>query len=305
MNKRLIEKTTFITIYSAASIATFDLNKYIMENLQFGMHFLLVIIQCIIVGIIAVQSLFTKVSIRYSDHKKWYLISILLTAMMLTGMEAVFYFTPTVFTLYKNIAIIFTAIAEYFVFERRVTWISGLSFIVMIVSSIFGNTMKEVPFVGYLWMAGNVISTTAYVLYLKKLMEYDHSTRTESVLFTNLLSVPLVLVLSLMFDKFAIPPITFKLVLFIFLSGVTAYFTAFSTAWSMQILSSTTYSMIGALNKLALSASGFIFFDEKFEIQKLISLFFGIVASLIYSLDRDKAMPISQVPALTTPQNPS
>lgn len=297
MKSRLLEKATFITLYSVSSIATFDLNKYIMQEMKFEMHFLLVVLQCIIiVTIIRVQTLVSNVTLRFSQHKKWHLTSILLTAMMLTGMKATLYFPATLYTLYKNLAIILTAFAEFYFFGRRVTLIAVISFCVMIYSSIFGNDIDTVKRVGYIWMALNILSTTGYVLYLKKLMALDRYTRTESVFFTNLISVPFVIILSIAFDKVSLPPITFKLAAFIFLSSLTAYLTSYSTAWSMSILSSTSYSMIGAVNKLALSASGFAFFKENFETKKLISLFIGILASLIYSLDSAKNVPISQIP---------
>lgn len=295
MQTSLFEKLSFITVYSISSIATFDLNKYIMKKMDFNMEFLLVTLQCIIiVYIIMMQSLISKVHIRYSQHKKWYLLSILLTSMMLTGMKAIRYFPPTLFTIYKNTAIIITAFAELYFFGRQVTWIALISFLVMIFSSLFGNSIDKVELAGYLWMAANVISTTAYVLYLKKLMALDLSTRTESVLFTNLLSAPLTMLLSLLFDTYTFPPISLKLVILIVLSGVTAYLTSFSTAWAMKVLSSTSYSMIGALNKLALSATGFILFDEKYSNKKMMSLLIGIIASLIYSLDSAKTLSISQ-----------
>lgn len=297
MESTFFEKISIISIYSAASVATFDLNKYIMRNMKFNMPYLLVIIQCvIIVYIIFVQSLFTKIKIRFSKHTKWYFISLLLTAMMLTGMKAIYYFQPTVFTLYKNTSIIFTALAELYFFDRKITWIAILSFVVMIASSLIGDTNKEVEFVGYVWMLANILSTTAFVIHLKKLMAIDLSTRQESVLFTNLLSVPYTIILSLLFDEFNFPPISFKLVLLILCSGITAYFTSFSTAWAMRVLSSTSYSMIGALNKLALSATGFMIFNEEYKQEKIISLFVGILASLIYSFDSSKTPPISQAP---------
>lgn len=304
MKSGFVDKAIFITIYSVASIATFDLNKYIMQIMKFQMHYLLVVIQCILIVLIVLgQSVITGNPIRYTQHTKWYIPTFFFTAMILTGMKAIYYFMPTLFTLYKNIAIIVTAIAELYFFQRRITWIAVVSFIIMILSSLFGNTIDKVEWAGYIWMAGNIFATTAYVLYLKKLMSSGLSTRTESVLFTNMLSVPPMLVLSLIFDDLIVPVISSKLIILIVASGFTAYFTSFSTAWSMKILSSTSYSMIGALNKLAFSVSGFILFDEQFEYKKLVSFLIGVLASLIYSLDNAKIIPTSQVQAIETAEH--
>ena len=38
---------------------------------------------------------------------------------------------------------------------------------------------------------------------------------------------------------------------------------SWSTAWCIRVTSSTTYSMVGALNKLPLALSGMLIFKEK------------------------------------------
>lgn len=100
--------------------------------------------------------------------------------------------------------------------------------------------------------------------------------------------------MSLSFDPFVQIVITYKLVTFVCLSAFTAYLTAFFTAWDIRKLSSTTYAMVGALNKLFLSASGFIIFDEIFDIKKLTSLLIGICSASVYSIYSFKTGPVSQ-----------
>lgn len=46
-------------------------------------------------------------------------------------------------------------------------------------------------------------------------------------------------------------------------SGACAMMISWSTAWCIRVTSSTTYSMVGALNKLPLALSGMLIFKEK------------------------------------------
>lgn len=293
--KGLLEKSVVATVYFLSSTFTFVLNKLIMINMNFKMHYMLILLQSIIIiGIIAIQILFCKTSIGYSNISKWYIASMLLTMMMFTNMKAVFYIPLTLFTLYKNCAIVLVALLEFKFFGKSITWINLLSFALMIVSSMFGNSVDKIEGVGYAWMVANILATSVYVIYLKKLMVVDLSTRTESVFFTNLLSIPILLFMSLLFDPVELISVDLKLAGGILLSAVCAYLTSFSTAWSVRSLSSTSYTMLGALNKLFLSASGFIVFDEAFDYTKLISLLIGIASAAVYSLDSIKAVVPSQ-----------
>lgn len=46
------------------------------------------------------------------------------------------------------------------------------------------------------------------------------------------------------------------------LSGTGAIMISYTTAWCIRTTSSTTYSMVGALNKLPLALSGMFFFGD-------------------------------------------
>lgn len=288
----IFEKSVIVTLYLSASAATFDLNKHIVTNLEFKMHYFLIIIQSLIIlFIVFFKVIFFKAKIRYSEINKWWIMSILLACMMFTGMKAIFYLPLSLFTLYKNFSIILIALLELYFFARPVTIIGFISFIVMLSSSFFANSVDKVQIIGYLWMLSNVIFTSAYAIYLKKIMVTNGSTRLESVFFTNLISIPILFAFSILLDPIELPKITPNLVISILFSGISAYFTSFSTAWSMKVLSSTSYSMLGALNKLIVSVSGFMVFNESFDIQKIFALLVGILSGMIYSLDTVKKVP--------------
>lgn len=69
-----------------------------------------------------------------------------------------------------------------------------------------------------------------------------------------------------------------KLALFsgIFISSISAFAISYTTAWSVRVASSTTYSMVGALNKLPIAISGIVFFSNERQVTN-----FGNILSVI------------------------
>ena len=61
-------------------------------------------------------------------------------------------------------------------------------------------------------------------------------------------------------------------------SGFCAMFIGWSTAWCIRVTSSTTYSMVGALNKLPLALSGMVFFAEKATFGNGVAIAVGFFA---------------------------
>lgn len=293
--KKTIDKIIVIVTYFISSTSTFVLNKYIMVDLNFKSHYMLITIQSVLICLIIMgQVLTTNIKIKYSNAGKWYIASILLTGMMFTNMKAIFYMPLSIFTLYKNCSVIIVAFLELHFFKKKITLIGYISFILMIISSVLGNKKETFDFVGYIWMGSNIIVTSAYVIYLKKMMVVDSASKIESVFFTNLLSIPLLIILSKIFDTFEPVEINSYFVLGIVFSSVFAYLTSFTTSWAVKSLSSTTYTMIGALNKFLLSASGFFIFKEVADIRKILSLVVGISSGVVYSLDSIKKISRSQ-----------
>jgi multidrug transporter EmrE-like cation transporter len=68
-----------------------------------------------------------------------------------------------------------------------------------------------------------------------------------------------------------------------FLSGVASLSISYSSAWCVRVTSSTTYSMVGALNKLPVALLGMVFFGNAATLGGILSLFLGIASGVVYS----------------------
>lgn len=66
-------------------------------------------------------------------------------------------------------------------------------------------------------------------------------------------------------------------------SGVMAVFISYSSAWCIRVTSSTTYSMVGALNKLPIAVSGLVFFDAPVTFGSVSAVLIAFVSGIIYA----------------------
>jgi len=273
------------TSYLLSSSATILLNKVILNSYKFKMHHLFTFLQSLIITFIVLFLFafkFTKINFR--NISSWTSQAILLTLMIFTGMKALYYLPMSLFILLKNITLIPIALGELLFSNKRIGILGYFSFILIIGSSYTGVEGHSVP--GYLWMVFNIMSSTAYILYLKIIIRRETSSKMESVFFTNLLTLPFLLIISVFYDKWDYSYQNKGIVPFLIaLSSFFAFLTSFSTSWALQCLGSTSVSMLGALSKLFLSASGFLIFHENFTFRKLISIFVGIAAGLLYTYD--------------------
>jgi GDP-mannose transporter len=109
--------------------------------------------------------------------------------------------------------------------------------------------------------------------------------------YNNLLTVPVLLVASIFLEDWSsanlsrnFPPATRNTVLSVMIiSGLSTVFISYSSAWCVRVTSSTTYSMVGALNKLPIALSGIIFFNAPTTFGSLSAIFIGFLAGLVYA----------------------
>ncbi|KAF9981992.1 GDP-mannose transporter into the lumen of the Golgi [Modicella reniformis] len=82
------------------------------------------------------------------------------------------------------------------------------------------------------------------------------------------------------------PDVRSALIVAILLSGVSSFLISYGSAWCVRCTSSTTYSMVGALNKLPVAASGILFLGDPATYGNVFGIFFGFIAGLLYSYSK-------------------
>lgn len=109
--------------------------------------------------------------------------------------------------------------------------------------------------------------------------------------YNNLLTIPVLVVCSLVVEDWSAENMALNfpaatrnsLMLAMFYSGLGTIFISYATAWCIRVTSSTTYSMVGSLNKLPIAISGLIFFDAPVTFGSVSAIIMGFVSGLIYT----------------------
>lgn len=110
--------------------------------------------------------------------------------------------------------------------------------------------------------------------------------------YNNLLTIPILLVASLFIEDWSSAnvaknfPIEQRnsIITAMVISGLSSVFISYTSAWAVRVTSSTTYSMVGALNKLPIAISGLVFFDAPVTFGSVSAIFFGFVSGIVYAL---------------------
>ncbi|KAJ3045205.1 GDP-mannose transporter into the lumen of the Golgi [Rhizophlyctis rosea] len=315
-------------------------NKLVLSGYKLHLNLLLLAIQdfvCVLmVEIFAHFKLVEHRPLRKNDAKRWLPVSVALVAMIYTGSKALQYLSIPVFTIFKNLTIILIAYAERTYFNgSAVTRLMLISFSMMVLSSVIagwadiaaGKVMKagadDVGFlVSYGWMVANCLTTAGFSLLMKGKGKETGFKDFDMVFYNNLLSVPILLVLSIMFEQgearrtydyyFGVGLDSVEAVersseftglcFGILVSSVSSFAISYSTAWCVRVTSSTTYSMVGALNKLPIAVAGMVFFSDPVTFGGVAGVIIAFSAGLLYSHAKNTA-PKAPPPPTTLPMH--
>ncbi|KAI0704369.1 UDP-galactose transporter [Cytidiella melzeri] len=312
-----------IVCYCIASILMTVVNKFVVSGREFNMNFLLLCIQSVVcVSCVALVKKLGVISFRefdMKDAKAWFPISFALVTVIYTGSKSLQYLSIPVYTIFKNLTIILIAYGEVIWFGGRVTGLTLVSFFFMVFSSVVAawadisealvlgdpavseglawnitGVVRNLN-VGYFWMLLNCLASAAYVLAMRKRIKVTGFSDWDSMFYNNLLSIPVLTVFSAIAEDWSyanlvrnFPDETRNFLLFaIAFSGAAAVGISYTTAWCVRVTSSTTYSMVGALNKLPVAASGMIFFGDPVTVGSVSAVSLGFFAGLVYAVAKN------------------
>ncbi|KAJ8094749.1 GDP-mannose transporter into the lumen of the Golgi [Marasmius tenuissimus] len=316
-----------VVCYCIASIVMTLVNKFVVSGAHFSMNFLLLCIQssvCIAsVLLVKKMGIISFRAFSWKDVKAWWPISFMLVMVIYTGSKSLQFLSIPVYTIFKNLTIILIAYGEVLWFGGRVTGLTFVSFVLMVFSSVIAawsdvtnalsdnspisgshgglTSLQDVTDVmhklniGYFWMLVNCLTSAAYVLTMRKRIKATGFTDWDSMFYSNLLSIPILAVFSFVAEDWGtenlnrnFPEETRNFLLFaIAFSGAAAVGISYTTAWCIRVTSSTTYSMVGALNKLPVAASGMLFFGDPVTTGSVSAVTVGFVAGVLYAVAKN------------------
>ncbi|KAF8557747.1 GDP-mannose transporter [Imleria badia] len=288
-----------IISYCLASILMTVVNKFVVSGRQFNMTFLLLSLQSIvcIACVVAIKKLgiisFRDFSIQ--DANAWLPVSALLVIVIYTGSKSLQYLTIPVYTIFKNLTIILIAYGEVMWFNGRITGLTMVAFLLMILSSILAawtDVSNVAPASAAMGIGLELVSA---VLLMRKRIKITGFSDWDSMFYNNLLSIPILAVFSIVLEDWGtenlsrnFPEETRHVLLSaIAFSGAAAVGISYTTAWCVRTTSSTTYSMVGALNKLPVAASGMLFFGDVITIGSVSVIGVGFFAGVMYAIAKN------------------
>jgi GDP-mannose transporter len=228
--------------------------------------------------------------------------------MVYTGNMALRFLSVPVYTIFKNLTIIVIAYGEVFWFAGVVTPSIALSFGLMIFSSVVaawadfqyaashpsgGKTAESLAILiaGFIWMTLNIFCSAAYALSLRKFTQGTDFSNWDIMYYNNLLIFPVTCLATLILEDWSsdnlrqnFPPETrYTMPMGMIYSGLGALAITYCTTWVIRTTSSTTYAMIGALNKLPLAICGIVFFASPVTFGGVSAIALGFISGLVYA----------------------
>ncbi|KAJ1504670.1 GDP-mannose transporter into the lumen of the Golgi [Coelomomyces lativittatus] len=131
----------------------------------------------------------------------------------------------------------------------------------------------------------------------------------DTVYYNNFLTAPLFAFLSYFLDDWHLlqtyPKELESFLLAVLFSGIVSFFISYGSAWCVRVVNSTTYSMVGALNKLPISVAGLVVFGDRATFGNISSIIIAFLGGIIYTkakLNYDRSrLPIkSDLPLVTS-----
>ncbi|KAF2434928.1 golgi GDP-mannose transporter-like protein [Tothia fuscella] len=308
-----------ILAYCASSILMTVTNKYVLSGMDYNLNFFLLCVQSV-VCVVAIQTCKTMGFINYRDFnsdeaRKWFPISLLLIGMIYTSTKALKFLSIPVYTIFKNLTIILIAYGEVLWFGGNVSRMALFSFGLIVLSSViaawadiqhalssYGTSTQATEAIstlnaGYMWMGANCICSAAYLLGMRKRIKLTNFKDFDTMYYNNLLTIPVLLLSSLFLEDWSstnlaknFPPAHRNpIIIAMIFSGLSSVFISYNSAWCVRVTTSTTYSMVGALNKLPIAISGLVFFDAPVTFGSVSAIIVGFISGMVYTWSKIRA----------------
>lgn len=122
----------------------------------------------------------------------------------------------------------------------------------------------------------------------KQLTRSGSLNEVSMVLLNNVLSLPFVLFLILLFDElsYVLNADVIRLPMFWVVataSGLLGLTISFTSMWFLSQTGPTTYCLVGSLNKIPVSIAGLLLFKVPLSVPNCFSIIFGLFAGVLFA----------------------
>jgi len=224
---------------------------------------------------VRIADIFGVISLRpfeIEKVQKWLPLNIFFLAMLVTGTKSLSLLTVPMVTIFKNVQTCVTAFGDWWFFSKTVSVYTLLTLMIMISGALVaGYNDLEYNFWGYVWVIVNCLCGSAYVLYTKLAMDTLKMEKVDNINYNCSLSLPFLLVfmffngeLNLIYAN-AWDSFTNDSIAILTMNAIFAFGISFASFWVIQTTSPTTFSVLGAVNKIPLTLASIWWFGVEFS----------------------------------------
>lgn len=290
--------------YSTCSISMIIINKLLIDTYKLHYPNCLLFFQTagafVLVVLAKLLRLVDYPAFSMNVVRRWLPLTLLFVAMLYTSMKSLGLMSVSAQTIIKNLAIIATAVGDRLLYGKRVTVGMYASFALMVLGSYLGA--KGDPWVtawGLFWTFMNIGVTVSYTLYMKRLLG-DVSKqigRYGPVFYNNLLSTPF-----FFFGGVSeITPFLTDLVdaswrakVCVVIMTLISSCMTFAVFWCMEMTSPTTFSVVGALNKVPIAFLGMLIFQQFPDLLGYIGICIALGGGFLYTFCNIQGQRVAQ-----------
>eukprot|EP00277_Geminigera_cryophila_P015214 CAMPEP_0179447976 /NCGR_PEP_ID=MMETSP0799-20121207/31769_1 /TAXON_ID=46947 /ORGANISM="Geminigera cryophila, Strain CCMP2564" /LENGTH=483 /DNA_ID=CAMNT_0021239251 /DNA_START=217 /DNA_END=1669 /DNA_ORIENTATION=- len=216
--------------------------------------------------------------------------SALFAIMVYSSTRAIKHLAVPMISVFRNFAPITITLVEWLWMKERKPNNGVLFSMALLIVGAMIAAVNDLAFTveGYLWMLTNVVSNVAHLIVLRKLKLNRDLSNMQILHYSALWSLIWLIPVGLYEDIWGSwlhlfkMPLTFKLVLAS--TGINSVLMFLATVWCLERVSGSTYSMVGALNKIPIAIIGFAFFNSPTTKMGLLGVSIGLLGGIVFTL---------------------
>ena len=227
-------------------------------------------------------------------------VTLLFATMLWTSSRALHYCSVPVVTVFKNLAVVCVCAYEHVVYAEPVPPLLLAALVCMLAgSAIAALGDLALDLVALRWLLLNVLCTVLHVAAIKAITGATRASSASKTFHNQLLA--LAIFLAAAWARGELPAFSGRLLaqsrtfqLGFALSIVLGLTINYASFWCLSVTSGTTYSFVGASNKIPTALLGHLLFNSQLTALGWAGVAFGLVAGLLYSVAKPEPRPPSE-----------
>lgn len=281
--------------YTFCSITMVLTNKALASQYDADIDFLVIAFQSLC-AVLLVLSCDTLGFIQHGSAKfdpsvalQWLPVNLFFVSMLSTGFLSLRYLNVPMVTIFKNLTNVGIMWGEWSLYGAHVSLGAILACAIMILGAVLAAA-NDITFsgIGYFWMLSNCVCCAGYVLYMKHATKTVRLPKFAMVFYNNLLSLPILLAGAAVRGEYTTflwseDLHTAAYVSLSLYAGLVGFALNLATLWCVSNNSATTYSVVGAMNKIPLAVVGWLLFRTPITQKALIFLSLSMCGGFLYT----------------------